>query len=159
MCKLGLAFGTASEDMDALTFGSNYLLRGFNSKKEPITQIDLNLLLEGFGMNMEEFIDLCIMCGCDYTVTIGGVGPVRAFNLIEENRTIEACLKKIERSNMDPKKKQKMIIPDNFLYQESRALFKEPDVIRDKPTLEAKLRWCKPDAEALRAFLIEEKQF
>ena len=32
----GKAFGTASEDMDALTFGTDFLLRGFNSKKEPI---------------------------------------------------------------------------------------------------------------------------
>lgn len=31
-----LAFGTATEDMDALTFGTKYLLRGFNGKKEPI---------------------------------------------------------------------------------------------------------------------------
>ena len=48
MCKMGLAFGTATEDMDALTFGSSYLLRGFNSKKEPITQVDLAQVLEGF---------------------------------------------------------------------------------------------------------------
>jgi flap endonuclease-1 len=34
--KQGLAYGTASEDMDSLTFGTNFLLRGFNSKKEPI---------------------------------------------------------------------------------------------------------------------------
>ena len=37
LCRMDLAFGVASEDMDALTFGSNHLLRGFNSKKEPIT--------------------------------------------------------------------------------------------------------------------------
>lgn len=37
LCRMGLAFGTASEDMDSLTFGSSNLLRGFNSKKEPIT--------------------------------------------------------------------------------------------------------------------------
>ena len=43
-------------------------------------------------MNMDEFIDLCIMCGCDYTMTIGGIGPVKAFNLMQENRNIEACL-------------------------------------------------------------------
>lgn len=105
MAKMGLAFGTATEDMDALTFGSKFLIRGFNSKKEPVTQVDLSQVLKGFGMSMDEFIDLCIMCGCDYTVTIGGVGPVRAFKLIEENRTIEECLRKIERSNLDPKKK------------------------------------------------------
>jgi flap endonuclease-1 len=37
LVKMGLAFGTASEDMDSLTFGTHFLLRGFNSKKEPIT--------------------------------------------------------------------------------------------------------------------------
>jgi flap endonuclease-1 len=41
LVKLGLAYATASEDMDSLTFGSNVLLRGFNSKKEPIVQIEL----------------------------------------------------------------------------------------------------------------------
>jgi flap endonuclease-1 len=64
---MGLAFGTASEDMDSLTFGSTHLLRGFNSKKEPISQINLQEVLDGFEMNMDEFIDLCILCGCDYT--------------------------------------------------------------------------------------------
>jgi hypothetical protein len=33
---MNLAWATATEDMDALTFGTNFLLRGFNSKKEPI---------------------------------------------------------------------------------------------------------------------------
>lgn len=43
--KHGLAFATATEDMDALTFGTHYQLRGFNSKKEPLTQIELKVLL------------------------------------------------------------------------------------------------------------------
>lgn len=67
-------------------------------------------------MNMAEFIDLCIMCGCDYTHSIGGIGPVKAFKLIQDNRNIETVLEKINESNDDPKKKQKYIIPDNFLY-------------------------------------------
>lgn len=46
--KHGLAYATASEDMDSLTFGTNFLLRGFNSKKEPIIQIELAQVLEGF---------------------------------------------------------------------------------------------------------------
>lgn len=37
----------ATEDMDTLTFGSKLLLRGFNSKKEPITEINLEMILEG----------------------------------------------------------------------------------------------------------------
>ena len=49
MCKMGLAYGTASEDLDTLTLGSPYLLRGFNnSKKEPVTLIELKKVLDGF---------------------------------------------------------------------------------------------------------------
>lgn len=53
LVKLGLAYATASEDMDSLTFGTKVLLRGFNSKKEPIVQIDLEPMLEGFGMTID----------------------------------------------------------------------------------------------------------
>ena len=105
MCEMGLAFGTASEDMDSLTFGSNYLLRGFNTKKEPITQINLSAVLEGFGMSMDEFIDLCILCGCDYTHNIGGIGPIKAYNLIRDNKTIENVLVSIKKINDDPNRK------------------------------------------------------
>ena len=79
---MGLTYATASEDMDSLTFGTNFLLRGFNSKKEPIIQIELAQVLEGFGMTHEQFVDLCILCGCDYTTNIPGIGPVKAFKLI-----------------------------------------------------------------------------
>jgi flap endonuclease-1 len=35
LVKQGLAYATASEDMDSLTLGSTILLRDFNSKKTP----------------------------------------------------------------------------------------------------------------------------
>ena len=159
MCKMGLAFGTASEDMDALTFGSSFLMRGFNSKKEPITQIDLTKLLEGFEMNMDEFIDLCILCGCDYTHSIGGIGPIKAFNMMKEHGKIEGVLEAIKTMNEDPNKKQKFIIPENFLFEESRELFKTPDAIAEKEELEPKLKWEAVDQEGMRAFLVTEKEF
>ena len=140
--------------MDSLTFGSTHLLRGFNSKKEPITQIELKAMLEGFEMSMDEFIDLCILCGCDYTHSIGGIGPVKAFNLMAENRTLEKVLEAVKEMNDDPNKKQKFIIPEKFLYEESRALFKEPDVITDKAEIEASLKWEKPNEAGIRDFLI-----
>ena len=159
MCKLGLAFGTASEDMDSLTFGSSFLMRGFNSKKEPITQIDLSKVLEGFDMTMDEFIDLCILCGCDYTHSIGGVGPIKAFNLVKEHGKIEGVLEMLKRHNDDPNKKQKYVIPEQFLFEESRDLFKGPDVITEKAEIEALLKWETPDQEALRSYLVNDKAF
>lgn len=50
MCKKGKVFATATEDMDALTFGTVNLLRGFNSKKEPITEINYERMLEGLEL-------------------------------------------------------------------------------------------------------------
>jgi len=43
-------------------------------------------------MTYEEFVDLCILCGCDYTEWLEGVGPVTAFKLIKEHKTIEKVL-------------------------------------------------------------------
>lgn len=159
LCRMDLAFGVASEDMDSLTFGAKFLLRGFNSKKEPITQIDLNAMLEGFEMNMDEFIDLCIMCGCDYTHSIGGIGPIKAFKLMKDEKNIEGILKVVKEANEDPDKKQKFIIPENFLFEESRTLFKQPDVIRDKAAIEELLKWNKPQEDELKDFLINKKGF
>ena len=87
-------------------------------------------------MNQDEFIDLCILCGCDYTTNIPGIGPIKAFKYIEECKNIEEVIKKIEKENENPAKKKKYQVPDNFHYVESRALFKNPDVITDKAQLE-----------------------
>ena len=43
-------------------------------------------------MNENEFIDLCILCGCDYAGRIGGIGPVRAFKLMKEHGNLENVL-------------------------------------------------------------------
>ena len=110
-------------------------------------------------MNMDEFIDLCILCGCDYTKSIGGIGPIKAFKLIQEEGTIEKVLDKVKEINEDDKRKQKFIIPDNFLYQESRELFKKPFVDSDKEKFEQEIKWNKPDDDGIRDFLINQKAF
>lgn len=79
-------------------------------------------------MTHQEFVDLCILCGCDYTNTIGGMGPKTAFNLIKECGSIENVLEKIKSMNEDDKKKKKYTIPENFLFKQSRALFLAPEV-------------------------------
>ena len=111
-------------------------------------------------MTHEQFIDLCILCGCDYTTNIPGVGPVKAFKYIsEEGGVIENVIKRIERENDDPKKKKKYTIPETFFYNEARELFKNPSAIIDKQELEAQLKWNKPEEEKLKEFLVGSKGF
>ena len=72
--------------MDSLTFGSSILIRGMSMAKQKsgieLMHIDLSKVLEGLELSQEEFIDLCILCGCDYTSTITGIGQVKAYKYI-----------------------------------------------------------------------------
>ena len=56
-------------------------------------------MLEGFELSMEEFIDLCILLGCDYTKTIKGMGLVKAFKYMQDKKSIEKVLEQVEHDN------------------------------------------------------------
>lgn len=155
MVKDELAYATVTEDMDALTFGTNILLRGFGNKKDPIRMITLSKVLEGFELDMDEFIDLCILCGCDYTGSISGVGPVKAYTYIKSHKNIETVLEVVEKEN--EKRKKKLQVPENFNYIGSRGFFKEPDVMIKENMPE--IKWQAPDEEGLMKFLMENKGF
>ena len=106
-------------------------------------------------MSMDEFIDLCILCGCDYTTNINGVGPIKAFKYISHlGGKIENVIRKIERENDNPWKKKKYHIPENFFYKEARELFKAPDAIKERKKLEELIKWNKTDEEGMKEFLI-----
>lgn len=45
-----------------------------------------------------QFVDLCILLGCDYCSTIRGIGPKKAYELIKEHKTIEKVLKNIDQT-------------------------------------------------------------
>jgi flap endonuclease-1 len=92
--------------MDCLTFGAKIMLKNFNSKGEPITQIFLEDLLKELELNLDEFIDLCIMCGCDYCDSIDGVGPMTAYKLIKEHRSIDKVVAALEEEMKSSKNKR-----------------------------------------------------
>ena len=48
------------------------------SRKVPIQEFDLDRLLKDSELNMDEFIDLCILLGCDYCDTIKGLSMSRS---------------------------------------------------------------------------------
>ena len=144
-------WATATEDMDCLTLGTPLLLRHFTvseAKKIPIHEICLEKVLEGFDFTMDQFIDLCILLGCDYCESIRGIGPKRAFELIKKHKTIEKVLE-----NIDLKK---YILPDPFPYEDAREMFKTAEVA-DCSKLD--LQWDSVDEEAILEYLVKEKNF
>ncbi|KAI8884872.1 PIN domain-like protein [Backusella circina FSU 941] len=152
LAKQGVVYAAASEDMDTLTFHSPRLLRHLTfseARKLPIDEINLSKALEGLEMSMEQFIDLCILLGCDYTDSIKGVGPKNAYNLIKEHKTIDEAIK-----HLTPKMKEG--IPENWKYEEARELFKQPDVASGK---DIKLTWSAPDIDGMIEYMVKEKGF
>jgi len=157
LAKAGLVYAVASEDLDCLTFGTPFLLRNFTTKDEPVKEIKLDLALKGLNLTMEQFIDLCILCGCDYTDNIDGIGAIKAHKLITEYKNIEGVLKYVDEYNQDPKKKKKLSYDkETFYYEMSRKLFSQPDCL-DPSKVE--LVWSEPDFEGLKKFLVEERGF
>lgn len=53
LCREGKIYATATEDMDALTFRTPILLRGFNTKKEPIFEINYEEMLKELDLTYE----------------------------------------------------------------------------------------------------------
>eukprot|EP01027_Heterolobosea_sp_BB2_P012699 GEZU01018380.1.p1 GENE.GEZU01018380.1~~GEZU01018380.1.p1 ORF type:complete len:410 (-),score=122.72 GEZU01018380.1:68-1297(-) len=152
LCKAGKVYATGTEDMDALTFGTPILVRHLTfseARKQPIQEFNLKEVLEGLELDYDQFVDLCILCGCDYCDTIRGIGPLTALKLIKQHKNIEGVLQ-----NIDTKK---YTVPENFPYEEVRKLFKEPEVITEGPEIDFK--WRDPDEEGLIQFLCNEKQF
>ncbi|CAG0917568.1 unnamed protein product [Notodromas monacha] len=151
LVKAGKVFAVATEDMDSLTFGSNVMLRHMTfseARKMPIKEFHLAKVLDSLNLSHDEFIDLCILLGCDYCGSIRGVGPKRAVELIKEHRSIEKILEIID--------KQKYPVPEEWPFARARELFQQPEV-SDPETVS--MKWQDPDIEGLVEFLANEKSF
>ena len=167
MAKAGTVYAVATEDMDALTFATPILYRKmtFASGKTDIQKLHYPSALEGLGLSSDEFIDLCILLGCDYCDSIRGIGPKTALKLIQKHRSIENILPTLD--------SKKYGVPDNWLpppkddetqeqeeeefvpvYVEARKLFKQHEVLHD-----VKLEWKTCQAVELKKYLVDEMGF
>ncbi|KPJ07740.1 Flap endonuclease 1 [Papilio machaon] len=127
LVKAGKVYATATEDMDALTFGANVLLRHLTfseARKMPVQEFHLDQVLKGLELNHTEFIDLCILLGCDYCGSIRGIGPKRAIELIKQHRSIEQVLHNIDSNKYQP--------PEDWDFTNARRLFVEPEITDPK---------------------------
>lgn len=81
LAEAGKVYATATEDMDALTFRTPIQIRKMtfaNAAKAEVQQIDYAKAIAGLGITHEQFVDLCILLGCDYCDSIRGIGPKTA---------------------------------------------------------------------------------
>ena len=67
LVKAGLVDGVLTEDMDILTFGSHTIYRNLASHTRTPIKIELNDILIALKLSYEQFVELCILFGCDYS--------------------------------------------------------------------------------------------
>ena len=131
----GKVQGIMSEDSDILLYNGGRLIRKFNHSND-VELIDLNRLLQKLKINYDQFIDLCILCGTDYTVEkIKHMGPIGAYEFIQSGLNIEHIVANIQISKTSTnnlKTFQKYDLPvdlNDFNYQAARALIKNAPLI------------------------------
>ena len=110
----------------------------------------LEEVLDRLELSHAEFIDMCILCGCDYTDTLPGIGTVRALRLIKEHGRIETAVDEFFT------KRGKPVNLDNFRFEEARKAFLTPEVADISPEA---LVPGKVQEAALMEWLVKEKDF
>lgn len=149
LCRDGKVYASATEDADCLTFGTKILIRNLmaaESQGRQILEVSLERALEQLNITMDQFIDFCILSGCDYCDTLKGVGPATAIRMLVQHGTLEKVLENLEADK----------IPKNFDYKAARDFFKECESV-DTATVD--FQFTEPDCDGLKKYLVDQCSF
>lgn len=150
LCKENYVDACISEDMDILANGGDLFLRNFNADKNVVDEYCLEGILNTLELTQEQFIDMCILCGSDYTDKINGMGPVTALKMIKRYNNLENV---IEQFNIS----KKFEVPNKFDYNKARNLFKNPIDISLVKDMKKMIKISKPNVEGIKEFLKNTK--
>jgi flap endonuclease-1 len=77
-----------SDDMDMLTSGSYRVIRNFFITSSRVNYYDLNIILNKLNLTFDQWLDFCVLCGCDYCDRIPNLGPKNAIKLIQTHGNV-----------------------------------------------------------------------
>jgi 5'-3' exonuclease len=114
MVRDGLSYAAYSVDTDLLAYGCPLMI---NKIEEGYAYgYDLNNILKQLDLTYEQFVDMCILMGCDYNEKIKKIGPKRAYKLIKDNGRLENL--NIDTSSLKYEKCREL-----FSYKPSKTLY------------------------------------
>lgn len=103
-----------SDDMDILAYGCNKLMK---LSGKHIIEYDLDIIMRKLKMSYKQFVDMCILFGCDYLKSNPRIKPELSYRLIKEYGTLEEI---IDQYMDEDNEKHKRFI-DN--YKNARNIF------------------------------------
>jgi flap endonuclease-1 len=157
MVQQGLAYATASQDYDALMFGSPLLVRNLSitgRRKVPRQDryilvepelIELKETLASLGIDRSGMVLIGILLGTDFNEGVKRVGPKTALKIVKEHKSLEAVTAYV---------KEKYDYQFEVDAEEVLHLFLDPPY---SPPEE--LKWRPIDPERVMKMLVSEHDF
>jgi flap endonuclease-1 len=103
LCLDGYCSATFSTDRDTLAHGCPLIINKFlgsihngSKMEEMVETINLHQILIELNLTFKEFVDVCIMSGCDYNKNIRGIGAIKSWTLIKDHHSIEELPKNMD---------------------------------------------------------------
>ena len=97
LCRIGYVDYVLTEDMDTLVYGCPKLIRNCVDKslkrKDIISIFDYDKIINDFNITSDQFIEFCILCGCDYCDSVPKIGNISALKLIKKYGSIDEIVK------------------------------------------------------------------
>jgi flap endonuclease-1 len=152
MARKGDVWAGASQDFDAVLFGTPLLVRNLtlstkrktsSGKSVDITPelVELEVILRTLSVTREQLVDLSILVGTDFNEGVHGIGPKKALKLIQEHADLETILERTD-----------IIVPSEF--EEVRGIFLQPEVEENY-----ELAWNTVDQEGVRRLMCDKHGF
>ena len=88
-----------SGDTDFLPHRIN-LLANFDFYTGNVDYFNYKEIKEELVMEDKEFVDMCILMGCDYCKGLKGIGPMKSFDIIKKYNNLETYFSKIKNENI-----------------------------------------------------------
>jgi flap endonuclease-1 len=96
LVKCGLADGVLTEDMDIMTFGAKKIYRNLTSYKKDTIEILMDDVLKTLNLNYEQFVELCLLFGCDYCDKLNDMKPELIYQYYSKNKNLVNTINNIK---------------------------------------------------------------
>lgn len=152
MARKGDVWAGASQDFDAILFGTPTLVRNLtlagkrrlpSGKTVDVSPeiVTIGEVLTACQVTREQLVDMGILIGTDFNDGVRGIGPKKALALIRKSGNLE-----------NVKSEGKVAVPEE--YQDVRRIFLEPETDDNY-----KLDWRRVEPEAVRRMLCDKHGF
>jgi flap endonuclease-1 len=79
-----------TEDSDCLAYLSDYVVLHWSREEEEM--VSTTTAANALNLSPSQFQDLCVLLGNDFNARLKGIGPVKAFALIQKYHSLEGVL-------------------------------------------------------------------